>query len=157
MLISELGIRGFKSYGNNEQILKLNTEKGELILLVGNNGAGKSSLLDSFDYTLYGKVRGRKKRWATLSTLPNRINGELLNRVKFISNGVNVEVKRGISPSVLELWENGVLNERAGKSNIDEKIENYKKKIKQKSEEIQSLNSKINSENPISESKEDEN
>jgi len=125
MLISELGIKGFKSYGNNEQILNLNTEKGELILLVGNNGAGKSSLLDSFDYTLYGKTRGKKKRWSTLSTLPNRINGELLNRVKFISNGVNVEVKRGISPSVLELWENGVLNERAGKSNIDEKIEDY--------------------------------
>ena len=125
MLISELGIKGFKSYGNNEQVLKLNTEKGELILLVGNNGAGKSSLLDSFDYTLYGKTRGKKKRWSTLSTLPNRINGELLNRVKFISNGVNVEVKRGISPSVLELWENDVLNERAGKSNIDEKIEDY--------------------------------
>jgi ABC-type Mn2+/Zn2+ transport system ATPase subunit len=42
MLISEIGIRGFKSYGNNEQNLKLNTEKGELILLVGNNGSGKS-------------------------------------------------------------------------------------------------------------------
>jgi DNA repair exonuclease SbcCD ATPase subunit len=125
MIIQEVGIRGFKSFGNNEQVLVLNTEKGELILLVGNNGAGKSSLLDSFDYTLYGKTRGKKKRWSTLSTLPNRINGELLNRVKFISNGVNVEVKRGISPSILELWENGVLNERAGKSNIDEKIEGY--------------------------------
>jgi DNA repair exonuclease SbcCD ATPase subunit len=125
MVIQEVGIRGFKSFGNNEQVLVLNTEKGELILLVGNNGAGKSSLLDSFDYTLYGKTRGKKKRWSTLSTLPNRINGELLNRVKFISNGVNVEVKRGISPSILELWENGVLNERAGKSNIDEKIEDY--------------------------------
>jgi DNA repair exonuclease SbcCD ATPase subunit len=125
MLISELGIRGFKSYGNNEQILKLNTEKGELILLVGNNGAGKSSLLDSFDYTLYGKVRGRKKRWATLSTLPNRINGELLNRIKFTSLGTEVEIKRGISPSLLELTENGVVNERAGKANVDEKIEKY--------------------------------
>jgi DNA repair exonuclease SbcCD ATPase subunit len=125
MLINELGIRGFKSYGNNEQILKLNTEKGELILLVGNNGAGKSSLLDSFDYTLYGKVRGRKKRWATLSTLPNRINGELLNRIKFTSLGTEVEIKRGISPSVLELTENGVVNERAGKANVDEKIEKY--------------------------------
>jgi DNA repair exonuclease SbcCD ATPase subunit len=125
MLISELGIRGFKSYGNNEQILKLNTEKGELMLLVGNNGAGKSSLLDSFDYTLYGKVRGRKKRWATLSTLPNRINGELVNRIKFTSLGTEVEIKRGISPSVLELIENGVVNERAGKANVDEKIEKY--------------------------------
>ncbi len=125
MLISEIGIRGFKSYGNNEQVLKLNTEKGDLILLVGNNGSGKSSLLDSFDYVLYGKVRGKKKRWSTLSTLPNRINGELQNRIKFQSLGTEVEVKRGINPNTLELWENGVLNERAGKANIDEKIEGY--------------------------------
>lgn len=125
MIIGEIGIRGFKSFGNNETVLKLNTEKGELILLVGNNGAGKSSLLDSFDYTLYGKVRGRKKRWATLSTLPNRINGELLNRIKFVSNGTEVEIRRGISPNVLDLIENGIPNERAGKANIDEKIENY--------------------------------
>ena len=42
MLIKEIGIRGYKSFGNNEQILKLNTEKGELILLHGSNGNGKS-------------------------------------------------------------------------------------------------------------------
>lgn len=42
MLIREIGIRGFKSFGNNEQTIKLNTEKGELILLTGGNGRGKS-------------------------------------------------------------------------------------------------------------------
>jgi len=42
MLISEIGIRGFRSFGNNEQVVKLNTEKGELILLSGKNGNGKS-------------------------------------------------------------------------------------------------------------------
>lgn len=125
MLISEVGIRGFKSYGNNEQVLKLNTDRGDLILLVGNNGAGKSSLLDSFDYVLYGKVRGKKKKWTTLSNLPNRINGELQNRIKFVSGGTEVEVVRGISPNVLKLIENGLENDRAGKANLDEKIENY--------------------------------
>ncbi len=126
MLISEIGIRGYKSFGNNEQIVKLNTESGELVLLVGKNGNGKSSLLESFEYTLYGKVKsGKTKKWHKLSTLPNRINGELLNRIKFISNSTEVEVKRGISPNVLELIENGVLNERAGKANVDEKIEKY--------------------------------
>lgn len=85
-----------------------------------------SSFLSSFEYTLYGKVRGgRQKKWSTLSTLPNRINGELLNRISFKSGGVDVEIKRGISPNKLELWENGVLNERAGKSNIDDSIESY--------------------------------
>lgn len=126
MLIKELSIRGYKSFGNNEQLIKLNTEKGELVLLVGNNGNGKSSLLESFEYTLYGKVKsGKTKKWHKLSTLPNRINGELLNTIKFDSSGVDVEIKRGISPNILELWENGVLNDRAGKSNIDEKIEKY--------------------------------
>ncbi len=126
MLISELSIRGYKSFGNNEQVIKLNTEKGELVLLVGNNGNGKSSLLESFEYALYGKVKsGKTKKWHKLSTLPNRINGELLNKIKFNSNGTNVEINRGISPNTLELVENGVLNERAGKSNIDEKIEKY--------------------------------
>lgn len=126
MVISEIGIRGYKSFGNNEQVLKISTEEGQLVLLVGNNGNGKSSLLESFEYSLYGKVKsGKTKKWHKLGTLPNRINGELLNRIKFQSNGIDVEVKRGISPAKLELWENGVLNERAGKSNIDEKIEKY--------------------------------
>ena len=126
MLISEIGIRGYKSFGNNEQVVKLNTERGELVLLVGKNGNGKSSLLESFEYILYGKVKsGKTKKWHKLSTLPNRINGELLNRIKFQSLGTEVEIKRGIGPAILELTENGVVNERAGKSNIDEKIENY--------------------------------
>jgi len=126
MLISEIGIKGYKSFGNNEQVLNLSTDEGKLILLTGNNGHGKSSLLESFEYTLYGKVKSNKaKKWYKLGTLPNRINGELLNRIKFKSEGVDVEVKRGISPNKLELWENGVLNERAGKGNINDKIEEY--------------------------------
>ncbi len=125
MIIEEIGIRGFKSFGNSETIVKFSTDKGELILLQGSNGAGKSSFISSIDYTLYGRCKGTKKKWATLSTLPNRINGELLNRIKFVSNGTQVEIIRGISPNVLKLIENGIENDRAGKANIDEKIEKY--------------------------------
>lgn len=126
MLISEISIRGFKSFGNNPQTVKLNTEKGELILLTGSNGNGKSSFIESFEYVLYGKVKSmKKKKWATLSTLPNRINNELQNTIKFKSGGVDVEVTRGINPGILKLVENGIDNDRAGKSNLDEKIENY--------------------------------
>lgn len=125
MVISEINIRGFKSFGNNETIFKFNIEKGELILLQGSNGAGKSSFISAIDYTLYGKCKGTKKKWATLSTLPNRINNELQNRIKFISGGTEVEIIRGINPNTLKLIENGIENDRAGKANIDEKIENY--------------------------------
>jgi DNA repair exonuclease SbcCD ATPase subunit len=126
MVISEISIRGFKSFGNNQQTLLLNTERGELILLTGSNGNGKSSFIESFEYSLYGKVKsGKKKKWATLSTLPNRINNELQCKIKFISNGTEVEVTRGINPNTLKLTENGIDNDRAGKSNLDEKIEDY--------------------------------
>jgi len=126
MIISEISLKNFKSYGNSKQTLKLNTEKGELILLVGQNGFGKSSIIKSFDYAFYGKCRGSKKKWESLSTLPNRINGgEMLVESSFVSNGTNIQIKRGINPNILELWENGILNERAGKTNIDSKIEDY--------------------------------
>lgn len=125
MVISEISIRGFKSFGNVETIFKFNTEKGELILLQGSNGSGKSSFISSIDFTLFGKCKGIKKKWATLSTLPNRINNELQNRIKFVSGGTQVEIIRGINPNTLKLIENGIENDRAGKANIDEKIENY--------------------------------
>jgi DNA repair exonuclease SbcCD ATPase subunit len=126
MIIEEISIKGFKSFGNTEQTLKLNTEKGELILLCGQNGSGKSSLLESTDYILYGKVKsGKAKKWTKLSLLPNRINGELLNKIKFKSGGNEIEIQRGISPNVLRLIENGLEVDRAGKANIDERIEKH--------------------------------
>jgi DNA repair exonuclease SbcCD ATPase subunit len=126
MIISEITLKNFKSFGNNEQTLKLNTNSGELILLAGSNGNGKSSLIESFEYSLYNCVKsGKNKKWATLASLPNRINGELLVKIKFNSGGTNIEVERGISPNVLKLVENGVIDDRAGKSNLNDKIEKY--------------------------------
>jgi len=126
MIISEITLKNFKSFGNNEQTLKLNTQSGELILLAGSNGNGKSSLIESFEYVLYNCVKsGKSKKWATLSSLPNRINGELLTKIKFNSGGVEVDVERGYAPAVLKLTENGITNERAGKSNLNDTIEKY--------------------------------
>jgi DNA repair exonuclease SbcCD ATPase subunit len=85
-----------------------------------------SSLIESVEFLLYGKVKSNKaKKWAKLSSLPNRINGELLNKMKLVSGGTELEIKRGISPNILELSENGIVDDRAGKSNIDDKIERY--------------------------------
>jgi DNA repair exonuclease SbcCD ATPase subunit len=126
MVIEQISIKNFKSFGNTEQTLKINTEKGELVLLVGNNGNGKSSLLSSVEYALYGKCKARGRKWAALSTLPNRINRtELSVKIKFKSNGTDVQINRGISPNILDLIENGIENDRAGKSNINDKIETY--------------------------------
>lgn len=125
MLISEIGIKNFRSFGNNKQTLKLKTDTGELILLIGKNGAGKSSLLSAFEYVKFNKVKGMKKKWATLSELPNRINNEMEVDIKFVSESTSVKIIRGQNPSKLELYENDILFNRAGKANIDEQIQKY--------------------------------
>lgn len=40
MIIKEISIQNFKSFGNNKQTIKF-SDKGELILLYGKNGHGK--------------------------------------------------------------------------------------------------------------------
>lgn len=123
MVINKIKIRGFRSFGNNEQIIELESDKGQLILMVGSNGCGKSSIIGSVDYVLYGKVRGKSKKSLALATLPNRINKELLCGINFKSDGTEYEIKRGINPNILELYENGILYDKAGKSNVDDKIQ----------------------------------
>jgi DNA repair exonuclease SbcCD ATPase subunit len=126
MIIEQLRLRGFKSYGNAEQVLDLNIDKGELILISGANGRGKSALIEAFEYGLYGKVKSNASRkWITLSDLVNQINGQMEVNLKFKSGKDTIEVKRGMGPAILELYENGEINEKAGKANVNSYIEKY--------------------------------
>jgi len=85
-----------------------------------------SSIMDSFDYVFFNKVKGRKNKKVKLSSLPNRINSNLENTIEFTADGgTEIKIVRGYKPSKLELWENGIKNERAGNSKLEELIENY--------------------------------
>lgn len=123
MIIEKLKIKNFKSYGNNLQTINLSPDKGELILLHGANGNGKSSLTEALDYTLFNKVKGKKKKTVTLSTLPNRLNNNLFTSVDFKIGNINFRVERGMNPSKLELYQNYQVYDRTGKTNINDKIE----------------------------------
>lgn len=125
MIIKNISIKNLKSFGNDPQEINL-TNEGNLILLSGKNGAGKSSIIDSFDYVLFNKVKGRKSKKLKLSSLSNRINGDLEVGIEFISNdGTEIKIIRGHNPSKLKLFENGIENLRAGKAKIDALIEGY--------------------------------
>ena len=124
MLIKKIVIKNFKSFGNNENELKF-SDKGELILLMGKNGAGKSSLLETIDYSLFGKVRGKKKKYISNSSLPNRFNNNLETNFDFEVGDHKLNVIRGINPNKLELRIDGERLDRSGKSNIQDKIEEF--------------------------------
>ena len=107
------------SYGNKEQEIPFGTDP-TLTLIVGENGAGKTTIGNALEFSMYGRTRKRK-----LKELANRLNGHLETYNKFLTDdGRVVEVARGIEPAYFELKVDGEPDNKAGKTRIDEYIEN---------------------------------
>jgi DNA repair exonuclease SbcCD ATPase subunit len=77
MKIKEWWFKNYKSYGTVKEVIQLNQVKGELILLFGSNGKGKSSILSSLDLAIFGEELNRQGKRLSQKLLPNRINGNL--------------------------------------------------------------------------------
>lgn len=114
MRLTKIEWRNFASYGNKVQSLILNENTG-LYLVVGENGAGKSTISNVITYGLYGKLDGKK-----LKDIPNRINGNAWVKITFISNGEEYSVERGIDPSIFNLYVNDILYDKAGSRSVQE-------------------------------------
>lgn len=107
MIINSIGLKNFKSYGNNMQKVFFDNG-GELILLSGDNETGKSSLIESIDFTLYGIVRGKNTKKIAITKLPNRQNKSLETEINFINDdNDNIIIRRKIEPTSMEVFKNG--------------------------------------------------
>jgi DNA repair exonuclease SbcCD ATPase subunit len=114
MKIRKIEWRNFSSYGNKKQILEFD-ETASLVQIVGENGAGKSTISQVIGFALYGKVDGKK-----LGEIPNRINGHAWVGIEFENNGRVISVQRGLEPSLFELHIDGVKYDQAGNKNIQD-------------------------------------
>ena len=102
----------FMSFGNTITEIDLNTHPTTLI--VGKNGSGKSSaILDSISFALFNKpFRNIRK-----PQLTNSVNSKnLLVEVDFTINSHQYMVRRGIKPTVFEIYKNGNLITQAADS-----------------------------------------
>jgi DNA repair exonuclease SbcCD ATPase subunit len=108
MIIKSIGIRNFKSYGNNIQTLFFK-EKAELILVKGENGSGKSSLLESIDFSLFNIVRGKNSKRVPNYILPNRKNKNLEVEIEFNNwNDQEVRINRKLAPKSISVSIDGI-------------------------------------------------
>jgi len=125
MIIKSISLKNFKSFGNNTQTLEFDTDTGNLILISGKNGNGKTSLQQSFDFSLFGIVRGKNGKRATQSILPNRVNKNLETEINFINNlSDNIRIQRNLAPNKAKIFIND--------SDESKKFKTYKKEERDK-------------------------
>ena len=93
--------KNFLSTGN--QYTEIDFEGNSTTLIIGTNGAGKSTVLDALTFSLYGKPFRKINK----PQLPNSVNEKDCRvEVEFSVNGVEWKVVRGIKPNLFEIYRN---------------------------------------------------
>lgn len=124
----QISWRNFLSTGNTET--KINFQKSPTTLIIGQNGAGKSTILDALTFCLFGKPF-RKINKPQLVNSVNQKN--CLVVLDFNIGKHEFTVKRGIKPGVFEIWKNGVLLDQDAKvKDMQEQLEKQVLKLNYK-------------------------
>ncbi len=104
ILFKKIRWRNFLSTGN--QFIEVNLDQYSTVLVVGTNGAGKSTILDALTFSLFGKPF-RKINKPQLTNTTNEKDCKV--EVEFSVGGIEWKVARGIKPNIFEIWRNGSL------------------------------------------------
>ena len=73
-------------------------------MIVGTNGAGKSTILDALCFSLYGKSFRKIKKDQLINTTNEK--GAVVE-IEFNVNKVDWKIERGIKPNTFKIWRNG--------------------------------------------------
>ena len=117
------------STGNHFTEIKLDGTPNTLV--VGENGSGKSTMLDALCFALFGKPF----RSINKPQLVNSINGkDCVVEVTLDTNNKNYRIVRGIKPNIFEIYCNGeLLNQEAASRDYQEHLEKFILKLNYKS------------------------
>jgi DNA repair exonuclease SbcCD ATPase subunit len=121
--------KNFLSYGDHWTEVSLNGKSQTLV--VGDNGAGKSTMIDALCYALYGKAFRR----VVTAQLINSVNSNhMLTEVEFRVGKTQYKVIRGLKPRLFEVYQNdSLMNQEAHARDYQEVLEKNILKINHKS------------------------
>ena len=110
--------KNFLSTGN--VFTEIDLDRSPNTLVIGNNGAGKSTMLDAITFALFGKpFRNIKK-----GTLINSINDkDSVVEITFRTQNKEYRIVRGQKPNIFEIYANGDL------VNQDSKVKDYQEHL----------------------------
>ena len=119
IIFKKVRYKNFLSTGN--QFIEIQLDRSQSTLVVGENGAGKSTMLDALCFGLFQRpFRNIKK-----DQLINSINEkECVVEVEFIIGQNYYKIIRGIKPNTFEIWCNDVmLNQDAAQRDYQKHLE----------------------------------
>lgn len=121
--------KNFLSTGNNFTKINLNTHNKTLI--VGENGAGKSTILDALCFSLFNKPFRKINK----PQLVNTINlADCVVEVEFSIGKIDWKIKRGMRPTVFEIYKDGkILDQSASSADQQKWLEQNVLKLNYKS------------------------
>lgn len=113
--------KNFLSTGN--AFTEIHLDRSPDTLIVGDNGSGKSTMLDALCFGLFGKPFRKIKKDQIINSVNER--GALVE-VEFVTKSRHVRIVRGIKPSVFEIHVDGqMIDQVAASKDYQEHLERH--------------------------------
>ena len=121
--------KNFLSTGN--VYTKINLSKNKNTLIIGENGAGKSTILDALTFALYNKPFRKINKGQLVNSINNK--GAVVE-LEFSLYKNKYKIVRGIKPNIFEVYKNSdLINQNADSKDYQEYLEKHILKIGYKS------------------------
>ena len=102
ILFEKIRWKNFLSTGN--QFTEVDFTKNSTNLIIGTNGAGKSTVLDALTFSLFGKPFRKINKPQLINTVNEK---DCKVEVEFTIGSIEWKVVRGIKPAIFEIYRNG--------------------------------------------------
>jgi DNA repair exonuclease SbcCD ATPase subunit len=109
--------RNFLSTGN--QFTEIDFQKHHTNLIIGTNGAGKSTMLDALTFALFNKPFRKINKPQLINTTNEK---DCVVEIEFSINSRNYLVRRGIKPNIFDIEVNGNLLHKEADDRVNQKI-----------------------------------
>jgi DNA repair exonuclease SbcCD ATPase subunit len=104
ILFKTIRWKNFLSTGN--QYTEIDFTENSTNLIIGTNGAGKSTVLDALTFSLFGKPFRKINKPQLVNTVNEK---DCKVEVEFSVGATEWKVVRGIKPAIFEIWRNGAV------------------------------------------------
>jgi DNA repair exonuclease SbcCD ATPase subunit len=118
IVFKKVRYKNFLSTG--QQFIEVQLDRSAKTLVVGENGAGKSTMLDALCFGLFQRAFRNIKKEQMVNSINEK---DCVVEVEFIIGQNQYKIIRGIKPNIFEIWCNGVM------LNQDAAVRDYQKHL----------------------------